>query len=398
VVESCIKYINTFGMNHQGIFRIGGSHADINKFEEEFEAGRDPFSILVNGHHVNSVAGVLKSYFRKLGRPLISEAYFDQFINITRNHQPPSHVMSVNDKNERDISGDIDFVVQIRNVINQWSEPHKIVTKYLLSFIQDLAQFSEETQMDTHNLAVCFGPTLCPIPHGKDIVQYTNLVNNLIMNLIIFCHDIFNYDLDGPEYKPVELDDFHDAEMGPLTENVKENLPEASNLMTSSVTSKSSLSSSSSSSQNIQAVVEHDFISENPKVLSLKEGDSLILHSQASADWWRGSRGGVTGLIAAKYVKILDLEEITEKDLEQPQQDEGLIKELQDKQLNKQLSFDSNRRLWEHRTKNEGVKSVEKAPDLLKDVLDKSQEIEVTLGAPSNEKKSGKADTFGTPV
>ena len=62
------------------------------------------------------------------------------------------------------------------------------------------------------------------------------------------------------------MDDFHDAEMGPLTENVKENLPEASNLMTSSVTSKSSLSSSSSSSQNIQAVVEHDFISENPKV------------------------------------------------------------------------------------------------------------------------------------
>ena len=26
VVESCIKYINTFGMNHQGIFRIAGAH------------------------------------------------------------------------------------------------------------------------------------------------------------------------------------------------------------------------------------------------------------------------------------------------------------------------------------------------------------------------------------
>ena len=26
VIESCIKYINTYGMKHQGIFRIGGAH------------------------------------------------------------------------------------------------------------------------------------------------------------------------------------------------------------------------------------------------------------------------------------------------------------------------------------------------------------------------------------
>ena len=26
VIESCINYINTYGMRHQGIFRIGGAH------------------------------------------------------------------------------------------------------------------------------------------------------------------------------------------------------------------------------------------------------------------------------------------------------------------------------------------------------------------------------------
>ena len=100
VVESCIKYINNFGMRHQGIFRIGGAHvspatsihisrltphlqADITKFEEDFEKSGDPFSVMDNGNHLNSVAGVLKSYFRKLEEPLFSEAYFDQFMNIT---------------------------------------------------------------------------------------------------------------------------------------------------------------------------------------------------------------------------------------------------------------------------------------------------------------------------
>ena len=55
--------------------------------------------------------------------------------------------------------------------------------------------------MDAHNLAVCFGPTLCPIPAGKDLVLHTTLVNDLIKNFIIFCHDIFNFEIDGPEYR-----------------------------------------------------------------------------------------------------------------------------------------------------------------------------------------------------
>ena len=60
---------------------------------------------------------------------------------------------------------------------------------------------SEETQMDCHNLAVCFGPTLCPIPAGRDLMLHSTLVNDLIKNFIIFCHDIFNFEIDGPVYK-----------------------------------------------------------------------------------------------------------------------------------------------------------------------------------------------------
>ena len=55
--------------------------------------------------------------------------------------------------------------------------------------------------MDCHNLAVCFGPTLCPIPTGRDLVLHTTLVNDLIKNFIIFCHDIFNFEIDGPVYQ-----------------------------------------------------------------------------------------------------------------------------------------------------------------------------------------------------
>lgn len=54
--------------------------------------------------------------------------------------------------------------------------------------------------MDPFNLAICFGPSLCPIPDNKDLVQHTNLVNDLIKNFIIYCHEIFNFPIDGPVY------------------------------------------------------------------------------------------------------------------------------------------------------------------------------------------------------
>lgn len=48
--------------------------------------------------------------------------------------------------------------------------------------------------MDTYNLAICFGPTLVPVPDDKDQVQYQNQVNDLIKNIIIYNDEIFPND------------------------------------------------------------------------------------------------------------------------------------------------------------------------------------------------------------
>ena len=56
---------------------------------------------------------------------------------------------------------------------------------------------SDENMMDPYNLAICFGPTLVPIPEDRDQVQFQNLVNELIKNFIIFHEDIFPTDVPG---------------------------------------------------------------------------------------------------------------------------------------------------------------------------------------------------------
>lgn len=48
--------------------------------------------------------------------------------------------------------------------------------------------------MDPYNLAICFGPTLLPIPESRDQVFYHNHVNDLMKNLIIYHEEIFPND------------------------------------------------------------------------------------------------------------------------------------------------------------------------------------------------------------
>ena len=54
--------------------------------------------------------------------------------------------------------------------------------------------------MEPYNLAICFGPTLLPIPEDKDQVQFQNLVNELMKHIILCHEDIFPRD-GGPVYE-----------------------------------------------------------------------------------------------------------------------------------------------------------------------------------------------------
>jgi len=52
------------------------------------------------------------------------------------------------------------------------------------------------------------------------------------------------------------------------------------------------------------AIALFDFKARNEKELSLKKGDTVLLHTRVSSEWWRGSSGGHTGLIPHSYVAV----------------------------------------------------------------------------------------------
>ncbi|MEQ2313198.1 SLIT-ROBO Rho GTPase-activating protein 3, partial [Ameca splendens] len=71
-------------LQQQGIFRVPGSQVEVNDIKNAFERGEDPLVDDQTDHDINSVAGVLKLYFRGLENPLFPKEHFLDFISTTK--------------------------------------------------------------------------------------------------------------------------------------------------------------------------------------------------------------------------------------------------------------------------------------------------------------------------
>ncbi|XP_029911746.1 SLIT-ROBO Rho GTPase-activating protein 3 isoform X2 [Myripristis murdjan] len=268
VVESCIRFINLHGLHHEGIFRVPGSQREVNHIRDAFERGEDPLSD--SECDLDSVAGVLKLYFRGLEPPLFPYDSYSQLLECVQ------------------IEGLTEKASQIKAIVSSFPRPLLIVMRYLFAFLNHVSQYSDENMMQPYNLAVCFGPSLLRGTESGDAVARQPQVNDLVKTMILQHDSIFpsQSELPGPVYeKHMTLEQEY---CEPITE---EGDGEAEHLH---------------SEDEWEAVAMFDYVARSPAELSFKQGELLILHSKASSDWWRGEVGGVKGLIPHKYISVLD--------------------------------------------------------------------------------------------
>uniref|UniRef100_A0A7N5ZTW4 SLIT-ROBO Rho GTPase activating protein 3 n=1 Tax=Anabas testudineus TaxID=64144 RepID=A0A7N5ZTW4_ANATE len=291
VVESCIRYINLYGLQQQGIFRVPGSQVEVNDIKNSFERGEDPLIDDQNEHDINSVAGVLKLYFRGLENPLFPKERFLDFISTISDNL---HTRALSHHIQQII------VTLPRTII--------IVMRYLFAFLNHLSQYSDENMMDSYNLAICFGPTLMPIPDGQDPVACQAHVNEVIKTIIIHNEVIFpsQRELDGPMYEKCmtggeEYCDSPHSEPGTIDEADNGTEPHTSD----------------EEVEQIEAIAKFDYVGRSPRELSFKKGASLLLYHRASEDWWEGRHNGVDGLIPHQYIVVQDMDDAFSDNLSQ---------------------------------------------------------------------------------
>ncbi|XP_049580147.1 SLIT-ROBO Rho GTPase-activating protein 1 isoform X2 [Syngnathus scovelli] len=283
VVESCIRYINLYGLQHQGIFRVSGSQLEVNDIKNSFERGNDPLIDDESNHDINSVAGVLKLYFRGLENPLFPKDRFSELLSCIR------------------IDNLYDRALFIRKILLTIPRSVLVVMRYLFAFLNHLSQYSDENMMDPYNLAICFGPTLMPTPESQDQVSCQAHVNEIIKTIIIHNETIFPdaKELDGPIYeKCMAGGDYCESpysEHGVLEEVDNEGGTEAH--------------TSEDEGEPIEAIAKFDYVGRSSRELSFKKGASLLLYQRASEDWWEGRHNGIDGLVPHQYIVVQDIDD-----------------------------------------------------------------------------------------
>ncbi|CAF3685098.1 unnamed protein product [Rotaria socialis] len=276
IISSCVSAINRLGLHNQGIFRVPGAQVDINQFKEAFEKGEDPL-VNITGRDMNSVAGVLKLYFRELKEPLFSRDMFDSFISCIT-----------------DVESENKCVENLCQVVKLLPRPIFIVMRYFFAFLNHLAEYSDENMMDASNLASCLAPTLMPIPEDKDQVQYLTHTIELIRTMINHHEEVFPVNDEDPVYEkfaitiPIDGEEDEDDEVEGISERSLRRSP------------------SDDEMEMVEAVALFDYSGRTNKELSFKKDQSIFIYKKMNHEWWLGhiAGGSQSGFIPDGYIKL----------------------------------------------------------------------------------------------
>uniref|UniRef100_A0AAX7UEY3 SLIT-ROBO Rho GTPase activating protein 1b n=1 Tax=Astatotilapia calliptera TaxID=8154 RepID=A0AAX7UEY3_ASTCA len=273
-------FLSIWDRSHQGIFRVSGSQVEVNDIKNSFERGNDPLIDEESNHDINSVAGVLKLYFRGLENPLFPKDRFNDLISCVR------------------IENLYERAQCIRKILLGVPRATLVVMRYLFAFLNHLSQYNDENMMDAGNLAIVFGPTLLPTPETLDQVACQAHVNEVIKTVILHHDNIFpdTKEMPGPVYEKCMTGDQYCE--SPFSEPgaLEEAEPDAG----------TETQTSDEEGEAVEAVARFDYVGRSGRELSFKKGASLQLFQRASHDWWEGRHNGNHGLVPHQYIVVKD--------------------------------------------------------------------------------------------
>ncbi|XP_064413052.1 arf-GAP with Rho-GAP domain, ANK repeat and PH domain-containing protein 1 [Latimeria chalumnae] len=143
IVDRCIDYITQCGLTSEGIYRKSGQNSKTTNLLETFRKDARRVKLKEGDHHVDDVSNTLKRFFRDIKEGIFtSEAYRD-WLNTTT---------GIEDEYQR--------ILQYQQLLTNLPKVNKATLTTLINHLYCVQRFSEMNQMNTHNLAIVFGPTL----------------------------------------------------------------------------------------------------------------------------------------------------------------------------------------------------------------------------------------------
>ncbi|XP_058301598.1 rho GTPase-activating protein 27 isoform X2 [Hylobates moloch] len=173
-VQQCIRAVEARGLDIDGLYRISGNLATIQKLR--YKVDHDERLDLDDGRweDVHVITGALKLFFRELPEPLFPFSHFRQFIAAIK----------LQDQAQRSRC--------VRDLVRSLPAPNHDTLRMLFQHLCRVIEHGEQNRMSVQSVAIVFGPTLLRPEVEETSMPMTMVFQNQVVELILQqCADIF---------------------------------------------------------------------------------------------------------------------------------------------------------------------------------------------------------------
>ncbi|XP_053265588.1 rho GTPase-activating protein 12 isoform X5 [Podarcis raffonei] len=172
-VKLCIEYVEEHGLDVDGLYRVSGNLAVIQKLR--FAVNHDEKLDLNDSkwEDIHVITGALKMFFRELPEPLFTYTHFNDFVNAIK--QEPRH-----------------RVHAVKELIKQLPKPNQDTMQVLFKHLKRIVENGEKNRMTYQSIAIVFGPTLLkPEKETGNIAVHTVYQNQIVELILLELNSIF---------------------------------------------------------------------------------------------------------------------------------------------------------------------------------------------------------------
>ncbi|XP_016335239.1 rho GTPase-activating protein 27 isoform X2 [Sinocyclocheilus anshuiensis] len=172
-MEKCIRSIEKRGLKIDGIYRVNGNLAVIQKLR--YKADHEEDLDLEDGQweEIHVITGALKLFLRELPEPLFPFSFFDRFIAA----------IQMSDYSQK--------VSYIRDLVRNLPLPNHDTMEVLFRHLRKVIEHGELNRMSVQSMAIVFGPTLLRPQEESNITMHMVFQNQIVELILNEFNELF---------------------------------------------------------------------------------------------------------------------------------------------------------------------------------------------------------------
>lgn len=182
VVKRCIDVIETYGLNIEGIYRTSGNKTTVQQMKESIDANFANYLLIGNTINPDNVldadiycaASLLKIYFASLPEPLLTQEYYQSFIETVK-------------------SIDETFIAKkLHHLVYNLPDGAYFTLRALIFHLNKVAANQQTNRMAAKSLAIIWGPAL--LNDNSMSPQDLSYKSKVVEELMLIANEIFDAD------------------------------------------------------------------------------------------------------------------------------------------------------------------------------------------------------------